>query len=149
MKRMRKGDVLLPVGTAKGGFILRSDARRKKWSVEGPRFKGQANHHFTFDSRDGETLLASTFSEWWGCDIQRSRDGGCRWKRVAKGLPSRNAHLLVLREGMSVDSGERAGVYFGTSTGQLFHTRDEGNEWHLLRDFFPPIYSVEAFGPFD
>jgi hypothetical protein len=48
-----------------------------------------------------------------------------------------------------VDSAEQAGVYFGTSTGQLFHTRNEGREWNLLADFLPPIYSVEAFGPYD
>jgi hypothetical protein len=49
---------------------------------------------------------------------------------------------------MSVDAADPAGVYFGTSTGQLFHTRDEGRAWHLLADFLPPVYSVEAFGPF-
>jgi hypothetical protein len=37
----------------------------------------------------------------------------------------------------------------GTSTGQIFYTLDEGRQWQLLADFLPPIYSVEAFGPFD
>ncbi len=44
---------------------------------------------------------------------------------------------------------DRAGVYCGSSTGQIFYTRDEGRQWQLLADFLPPIYSVEAFGPFD
>jgi hypothetical protein len=44
---------------------------------------------------------------------------------------------------------DRAGFYCGTSTGQNFHTRDEELEWQLLADFLPPVYSVEAFGPFD
>lgn len=365
MKKLRKNDVLLLVGTAKGAFIFRSDAKRKKWSVDGPLHKGCMCHHFTFDPRDRETLFAATYTEWWGGDIQRSRDGGrtwektkdgiryeessglsvkCMWhvhpgganepnvvyagvdpaglfrsedggvtwaevkglnrhdtrgrwtpgkgglilhsivpdprdtkkmhvgisaagvfytedggatwqprnrgtradflpnklpdlgqcvhkllpaadgarlyqqnhcgvyrsdssgenwtdiskgltsrfgfcmgthprdndtvwvipitgaefracpdgkltvfrsrnagrtwQRAAKGLPDRNAHLLVLREAMSVDAADPAGVYFGTSTGQLFHTRNEGNEWRMLADFLPPIYSVEAFGPY-
>jgi len=35
MTQIRKGSVLL-VGTSKGVFIFRSDARRKKWTFEGP-----------------------------------------------------------------------------------------------------------------
>jgi hypothetical protein len=60
-----------------------------------------------------------------------------------------SAPLLVLREAMSVDSADAAAVYCGTSTGQVFHTRDEGRQWQLLADFLPPIYWVEVFGPFD
>lgn len=36
MTQVRKGSVLLLVGTSKGGFTFRSDARRIKWAVEGP-----------------------------------------------------------------------------------------------------------------
>ncbi len=366
MTKLRKGEVLVLPGTAKGGFIFRSDARRKNWSVSDPLFKGLMVHHFTFDPCDRESLYAATDSEWWGSDIQRSRDGGRKWERTkdglryakdsglsvkcvwhvhaalpdepetlyarvdpaglfrsddrgltwteveplnrhesrsrwnpgkgglilrsivpdphekmkmhvaisaagvfyteyggrswqprnrgtradflpdkhpdlgqcvhkllpaadgkrlyqqnhcgvyrndssaerwtdiskgltsrfgfcmgthpkdaatvwvvpiassefrvvpdgkltifrsrdagrswpgaAKGLPDGNAQLLVLREAMSVDSADRAGVYCGTSTGQSFYTRDEGRQWQLLADFLPPIYAVDAFGPFD
>ncbi|MGC1831271.1 MAG: hypothetical protein WA663_12775 [Candidatus Acidiferrales bacterium] len=63
MTRLKKGSVLLLVGTSKGGFILRSDARRKKWAVEGPLFAGLMVHHFTLDPRDCETFYAATYSE--------------------------------------------------------------------------------------
>jgi hypothetical protein len=33
-------NVLLVVGTDKGGFLVRSDAARARWTVEGPLFKG-------------------------------------------------------------------------------------------------------------
>ena len=36
------------------------------------------------------------------------------------------------------------GVYIGTSTGQIFHSRDEGDSWDLLIDYLPPINSVEC-----
>jgi len=49
-----------------------------------------------------------------------------------------------LREAMSTDAFEDAGIYFGTNTGQLFYSRDSGDSWELLADFLPPIYSVEA-----
>jgi hypothetical protein len=76
-----------------------------------------------------------------------SPNDGRSWQRMPGGLPERNAPLLVLREAMSVDSADPTAAYFGTSTGQLFCTRNEGGEWGLLADFPPPIYRVEAFGP--
>jgi len=36
------------------------------------------------------------------------------------------------------------GVYFGTSTGQLYGSRDGGDAWQPIVTTLPPIYSVEA-----
>jgi hypothetical protein len=76
--------------------------------------------------------------------VGRSRNGGKTWKLLTKGLPQSNAHVLVLREAMTSDDGDPAGVYFGTSSGGLFYTRDAGDSWHLLAGHLPPIYSVSA-----
>ena len=35
-----------------------------------------------------------------------------------------------------------AGVYFGTSTGTVYHTRNSGDAWHTLAANLPPVYSV-------
>ena len=56
----------------------------------------------------------------------------------------KQAHLVVLREAMATDEFEDAGIYVGTNTGQLFYSRDSGENWELLADFLPPINSVEA-----
>lgn len=77
------------------------------------------------------------FSVW------RSKDAGESWKRISKGLPER-AHLDVLREAMTTDTFEDAGIYIGTNTGQIFYSRDSGNNWELLADYLPPIQSLEA-----
>ena len=50
----------------------------------------------------------------------------------------------MLREALSVDRGDPAGVYFGTSTGQLYGSRDEGTSWQLIADHLPPIWGVQA-----
>jgi len=75
--------------------------------------------------------------------VWRSKNGGDSWKRLSRGLPER-AHLVALREAMSVDTLDEAGVYVGTSTGQVFHSRDAGDSWSLLTDFLPPVLSVKA-----
>jgi hypothetical protein len=76
--------------------------------------------------------------------VARSRDGGRRWKFLTKGLPQSNAYVLVLREAMTSDDRDPAGVYFGTSSGTLFYTRDAGDSWQVLAENLPPIYSVSA-----
>jgi hypothetical protein len=50
----------------------------------------------------------------------------------------------VLREGLAVDTLETPGVYFGTSTGQLFASADEGESWSEIAGYLPGIASVEA-----
>jgi hypothetical protein len=75
--------------------------------------------------------------------VWRSRDAGESWERLVQGLP-RNAHLVVLREAMAIDNLERAGIYAGTDTGQLFFSRDDGDSWEMLADYLPPILSVET-----
>jgi hypothetical protein len=76
--------------------------------------------------------------------VGRSRDGGKSWKLLDKGLPQKNAYLLVLREAMASDDRDPAGVYFGATGGQVFYTRDAGDSWHALAEHLPPVYSVSV-----
>jgi photosystem II stability/assembly factor-like uncharacterized protein len=75
--------------------------------------------------------------------VWRSRDGGENWQRLTNGLPEK-AHVVVLREAMAADNLEPSGLYAGTDTGQLFYSRDDGDTWHMMADFLPPILSVEV-----
>jgi len=76
--------------------------------------------------------------------VWRTEDGGESWSASGEGLPQRDAFVGVLREAMAVDDRDPVGVYFGTSTGQLYASRDEGRSWRLLADNLPSIWSVEA-----
>jgi hypothetical protein len=76
--------------------------------------------------------------------VARSRDGGKNWKLLTRGLPQRDAHLLVLREAMTSDSLEPAGVYVGTTSGQVFYTRDGGEKWQILAENLPAVYSLSV-----
>jgi photosystem II stability/assembly factor-like uncharacterized protein len=76
--------------------------------------------------------------------VWRTRDAGSSWQRLDQGLPQRDAHLGVLREGMAIDAHDQPGLYFGTSTGQLFASADEGESWSEIASYLPPIASVEV-----
>ena len=69
-----------------------------------------------------------------------------RWQRLDDGLPQRDAHLGVLREGMAIDALDVPGLYFGTSTGQVFASADEGESWSEIASYLPAIASVEVGG---
>jgi photosystem II stability/assembly factor-like uncharacterized protein len=76
--------------------------------------------------------------------VWRTRDAGTTWERLDRGLPQRDAYLGVLREGLAIDTHEVPGLYFGTSTGQLFASVDEGESWNELAGYLPSITSVEV-----
>jgi photosystem II stability/assembly factor-like uncharacterized protein len=74
----------------------------------------------------------------------RTRDAGARWTPLRDGLPQQNAFFGVLRQAMATDALDPAGVYFGTNTGALFASSDEGEHWSCLALHLPPICSVET-----
>jgi photosystem II stability/assembly factor-like uncharacterized protein len=76
--------------------------------------------------------------------VWRTRDGGASWQALGAGLPQRDAFFGVLRQAMATDRLEPAGVYFGTNTGALFASADEGESWNCIAQYLPTILSVET-----
>lgn len=76
--------------------------------------------------------------------VYRTRDAGGSWEALAEGLPQRDAYETVLRDGLDVDTGDPAGVYFGTRSGKLFASADDGDSWTLIREGLPPVVCVKA-----
>jgi hypothetical protein len=81
--------------------------------------------------------------------VYRTRDAGRSWQRLAAGLPAEHAWLTVLRQAMAVDAGEPVGVYFGTTTGEVWASTDEGDAWSCIARHLPHVYSVEVAAPTD
>ncbi len=67
------------VGTKKGAFILTSDIKRSKWTVDGPFFAGWEIYHMKGSPVDPNRIYVSQSSGWFGQIIQRSDDGGKSW----------------------------------------------------------------------
>jgi photosystem II stability/assembly factor-like uncharacterized protein len=74
--------------------------------------------------------------------VWRTSDAGDTWQKLVNGLPQHDAHLGVLREGLAIDTLDVPGLYFGTSTGQVFASADEGENWSEIASYLPAISSV-------
>ena len=76
--------------------------------------------------------------------VYRSRSGGNEWEALTKGLPQSDCYVNVLRDAMCVDTMDSCGVYFGTTGGQVYASRDSGDSWSPIVRDLPAVYSVEV-----
>jgi photosystem II stability/assembly factor-like uncharacterized protein len=76
--------------------------------------------------------------------VWRSRDGGAHWADGRVGLPQSGAYFGVMRQALATDALNPAGVYFGTSNGSVYASRDEGETWECIARDLPAISSVET-----
>jgi hypothetical protein len=76
--------------------------------------------------------------------VYRTRNAGGSWNSLERGLPQKGAYETVLRDAMSSDSLDQAGIYFGTRSGKLYASRDEGKSWKKIVEGLPQIVCVKA-----
>ena len=76
--------------------------------------------------------------------VWKSANGGGTWAKKQAGVTAENCFFTVLRQGMAVDRAEPAGVYFGTNSGSVFASRDEGETWDEIARHLPTVLSVEV-----
>jgi hypothetical protein len=76
--------------------------------------------------------------------VYRTRNGGGSWEPLTRGLPQKNALETVLRDGLSTDTLDPAGIYFGTRSGKVYGSNDEGKTWQLLQEGLPAVVCVKA-----
>ncbi|WP_192384019.1 WD40/YVTN/BNR-like repeat-containing protein [Mesorhizobium silamurunense] len=76
--------------------------------------------------------------------VWRTRDAGKTWQDLREGLPQQNAYFGVLRQAMATDRLEPGGVYFGTSSGTVFASANEGDSFAPIAEHLPVITSVET-----
>ncbi len=73
--------------------------------------------------------------------VTRTRDGGQSFDILSKGLPQSHAYDIVFRHALS---GDRTGhrLAFGSTTGNLWVSEDQGDEWTTVSTSLPPIHAV-------
>jgi serine/threonine protein kinase len=76
--------------------------------------------------------------------IYRTRNSGTSWEPLGRGLPQKGAYETVLRDALTSDGLDPLGIYFGTRSGQLFGSCDEGKSWVKIIEGLPSIVCVRS-----
>ena len=76
--------------------------------------------------------------------VYRTENAGTSWQRLTNGLPKQN-HTCILRDAMATDSNDPAGIYFGTTTGDVFCSKDLGDSWSMISSGAGRVQGISSF----
>ncbi|MGI8735340.1 MAG: WD40/YVTN/BNR-like repeat-containing protein [Pyrinomonadaceae bacterium] len=76
--------------------------------------------------------------------VYKTSNAGESWEPLTTGLPQENAFETVLRDGMSGDTQQPMGIYFGTRNGKLFGSTDAGKSWATIEEGLPQVVCVKS-----
>jgi photosystem II stability/assembly factor-like uncharacterized protein len=132
--------------------MYRSDDGGKSWTSIEKGLPSTFGFPASAHPRDPETLFLvplngdtrGRFMPDARAAVWRTRDGGATWQDLRQGLPQQHAFFGVLRQSMATDTHNPAGVYFGTSSGSIFASADEGDSWRSIAEHLPTVLSVET-----
>jgi hypothetical protein len=132
--------------------MYRSDDGGRNWQDIGHGLPSDFGFPAAAHPRDPDTLFLAPLNSAEGgrfmpeakAAIWKTTDAGATWRGEREGLPQENAFFCVWRQAMSVDALEPAGVYFGSNSGSLFASADEGETWMRIAENLPSITSVET-----
>ncbi len=136
--------------------IYRLDRPSARWTDIGasmPKSVGAIGFPLVVHPRDPDTLWVFPMdgsSVWPRVSpggkpaAYRSVNGGRTWQRQTTGLPAAQAWWTVKRQAMTADSASTVGVYFATTSGEVWGSRDEGRSWKSLAQHLPHIYALEC-----
>ena len=133
------------------GGVYRSDDGGDSWGsiadglpsdfgfpvVTHPRRSGTI-YLFPLESSEGR------FPPESACRVFRSRDAGATWQALGEGLPDHGFYAGVMRDALCVDDADPAGVYFGSRSGGVYASGDEGDSWSLVAENLPDVLCVRA-----
>jgi photosystem II stability/assembly factor-like uncharacterized protein len=138
-------EVRVLVGTRKGAFVLRSDADRRDWRIEGPHFGGWEVLHVKGSPIDPNRIYAAQWTDWHGQVVQRSDDGGRSWTPVGNEFSYRGEtgthqwydgtpHPWEFKRVWHFEPSPKDPdtVFAGVEDAALFRSTDAGGSWTEL-----------------
>lgn len=132
------------------GGVYRSDDMGDRWEPIDSGLPSDFGFPIVAHPHRGDTIYAfpldqtGRFPSSSRCRVYRSSDAGASWEALERGLPGDRYHSAVLRDAMSTDSADPAGIYFGTRLGEVYASAEDGDSWHLVAEHLPDVLSVRA-----
>ncbi|MEZ5843915.1 MAG: hypothetical protein R3D27_09290 [Hyphomicrobiaceae bacterium] len=73
--------------------------------------------------------------------VTRTRDGGRSFEILRNGLPQQHAYDCVWRHALDIDD-TGARLAFGSTTGGLWVSENQGSDWQCVAQHLPPVHCV-------
>jgi len=132
--------------------MYRSDDAGRNWTSIEPGLPSTFGFAAAAHPRDPDTLFllplngdqAGRFVPDGKAAVWRTQDAGRSWQDLRRGLPQKQAFFGVLRQAMATDRLDPVGLYFGTSSGSVYASADEGEHFACIAEHLPTITSVET-----
>jgi photosystem II stability/assembly factor-like uncharacterized protein len=128
--------------------VYRSDDGGDTWEAIDATLPSDFGFPLVTHPRDPERAfvipLASDGERWFPgqqAAVYRTDDGGRVWRPLSEGLPG-GAFSVVLRDAFSGDGESPQGLYFGTTSGSVYASADEGEVWTTVAQELPRVLSV-------
>ncbi len=77
--------------------------------------------------------------------VARTRDGGKSFEVLRNGLPQEHAYDLTYRHALDIAANGEV-LAFGSTTGSLWTSEDQGDSWQCVSEHLPPILCVRFEG---
>ncbi|MBX8640074.1 MAG: exo-alpha-sialidase [Thermoplasmata archaeon] len=130
--------------------VFRSRNNGKSWTKITGNLPSRFGFPIAIDDSGGSRIFVaplegdySRIPENGRFSVWASDNEGGEWFPLNRGIP-KVAYFEVLRDGMKADGEDPCGIYFGTTTGHLYYSRNAGDSWSCISNILPPIFSVEA-----
>lgn len=134
------------------GGVYRSDDAGESWADIGDGLPSDFGFPLAVDPADPDSAYVIPLT----ADVDRvtpdgrvrvfeTRDAGETWAERGEGLPQSDAYLTVLRQAFNrTGEGESLELYFGSTSGEVFGSKDAGASWFTVASHLPPVYSLTA-----
>ena len=131
--------------------LYRSDDGGDSWQDIANGVPSDFGFPIVIHPRDPETVyILPIESDEYRCvpegklRVYCTHNGGKSWMPLTRGLPQKNALETVIRDAMTADTADPAGIYFGTRSGKIYGSHDEGRSWQLIMEGLPAVVCVKA-----
>jgi len=128
--------VMLMIGTRKGGFLALSDVSRKRWELQGPVFKDVEVNFIHLIPGSPPVIYIAGKSARWGPALSLSRDFGNTWVEPATPVRFPDGRGLTLERIWAIEadpSSAQDAVYVGVDPAALLCSTDGGRTWEDIR----------------
>ncbi len=139
--------------------IYRIDRPETRWTRVGdhmPKEIGDIGFPIVTHPRDPDTawVFPMDGTEVWPRTsiggkpaVYRTIDAGMSWHRQDGGMPKEQAWWTVKRQAMCADDRDPVGLYFGTTSGAVWASKNLGENWRSIAENLPHIYALTSFRP--